>query len=56
MKDDVDLIERGGDRLTIAQVAFNEFNAVRYPRRLSAPVRLRLQIIENSDLPSFAHE
>ena len=56
MKDDVDLIERDGNCLTIAQVAFNEFHVVPYPCRLYAPVRLRLQIIEGSDLPPFAHE
>src|SRR5438552_19120739 len=56
VKDDVDVVERGADCFAIAQVAFNEFHLIRYPRRFSAAMRLRLKIIQDAYLPSFAHE
>src|SRR6266581_6981387 len=56
VKDDVDVVKRGADRFAIAQVAFNEFHLIRYPRRFSAAMRLRLKIIQDAYFPAFSHE
>src|SRR6266513_6317680 len=56
VKDDVDVIQRGADCFAIAQVAFNEFHLIRYPRGFSAALRLRLKIIQDAYIPAFAHE
>ena len=42
MKDDVDLVERGRDRFTIANIAFDEFRFGINPIWFSALVRVRL--------------
>jgi len=55
-KDDVDSVERGGDGVAIAQIAFNEFRLVGDPRRLAALVRVRFQVIEHAHFPAFADE
>src|SRR5581483_135003 len=56
VKDDVDLIQSGGDRCAIPDVALDKFRAFVDPRRLAAFVRVRLEIIEYANLPAFAHE
>src|SRR6266481_4209215 len=56
VKHDVDLVERGADRFTIAHVALHEFHVIRYPRGFSPAMRLRFKVIKDSDAPSFTHE
>ena len=56
MKYEINLVERGGDRVAIAQIALDEFRIFVNPRWLAATVRLRLQIVESAHLPPFAHE
>ena len=41
MKDDVNLVERGGDRVAIAQVAFNELSGRINPVWFAAFMRVR---------------
>ena len=56
VKDDVDLIQRGGDRFAIADVAFDEFHFRVDPSRLAAAMRLWFEIIEHPNVPAFVHE
>ena len=56
VKNNVDPIERGSNRIAIPHVALDEFRLGIYPCRLSAAVRLRLEIIQRANLPTFAHE
>src|SRR4029077_520880 len=56
VKNNVDLIERGSNRIAIPHVAQDEFRLGIYPCRLSAAVRLRLEIIQRAHLPAFAHK
>ena len=56
VKNNVDPIERGSNRIAIPHVALDEFRLGIYPCRLSAPVRLRLEIIQCANLPTFTHE
>ena len=56
VKNNVDPIERGSNRIAIPHVALDEFGLGIYPCRLSAAVRLRLEIIQRAHLPTFAHE
>src|SRR6266567_4669392 len=56
VKNNVDPIERGSNRIPISHVALDEFSLGIYPCRLSAAVRLRLEIIQRAHLPTFAHE
>src|SRR6476660_6649310 len=56
MKNNVDSIERSSNRIAIPHVALDEFAVGIYPCRLSAAVRLRLEIIQRAHLPTFTHE
>src|SRR5215469_14508955 len=56
VKNNVDPIERDRNRIAIPHVALDEFRVGIYPCRLSAAVRLRLEIIQSAYLPTFAHE
>ena len=56
VKNNVDPVERGSDRIAIPHVALDEFRLGIYPCRLSAAVRLRLEIIQRANRPAFAHE
>ena len=55
VKDDVDLVQSGGDRVAISQIALDEFRAFINPVWLAALVRVRLEIIEHAHFPAFAH-
>ena len=48
VKHDIDVVERAGHRLAIAQVAFDKFGLAANPSRLAAPVCLRLEIVEDA--------
>jgi hypothetical protein len=54
--ENVDPIERGSNGIAIPHVTLDEFRVEIYPCRLSAAVRLRLEIIQRANLPTFAHE
>ena len=55
VKHDVDVVQRGGDRLAIGNVAFNELDVlIDYPRRLAVAMRLRFEIIQNAHSPAVA--
>src|SRR6266480_4128979 len=56
MKDDVDLIERGGDRCAVAQIALDKFGFFVDPSRLPAAMRLRFEIIKDANFPALMHE
>src|SRR5881409_1918008 len=56
VEDDVDLVERGGNRVTITQITVNEFRLLVDPSRLSAAMSLWFQIIERPDLPAVIHQ
>jgi hypothetical protein len=56
VENNLDPIERGSNLIAIPHVALDEFRRGIYPRRLSAAVRLRLDIIQRAHLPTFAHE
>jgi hypothetical protein len=56
VKNNVYPIERGSNRIAIPHVTLDEFRVGIYPGRLSAAVRLRLEIIQRAHLPTFAHE
>jgi len=56
VKNNVDPIERGSNRIAIPHVALDEFGPGVYPCRLSAAVRLRLEIIQRAYLPAFSNE
>ena len=56
VKNNLDPIERGSNRIAIPHVALDEFRLGIYPCRPSAAVRLRLEIIQSAHLPTFAHE
>jgi hypothetical protein len=56
VKNDLYLVERGGNGVAVAQIALNEFRVLVDPSRLSAAMSLRLQIIERPNLPAFIHE
>ena len=56
VKNNVDPIERSSNRIAVPHVALNEFGLGIYPRRFSAAVGLRLEIIQRANLPTFAHE
>jgi hypothetical protein len=56
MENNVDSLERSSNRIAIPHVALDEFRFGIYPRRFSAAVRLRLEIIQSAHLPAFAHE
>jgi hypothetical protein len=56
VKNNLDPIERRSNRIAIPHVALDEFCLGIYPCRLSAAVRLRLDIIQRAHLPTFAHE
>src|SRR5436190_21729893 len=56
VKNDVNPVQRSGNRITIPDVALDEFGVGIYPCRLSAAVCLRLEIIQRAHLPTFAHE
>src|SRR5438094_9516101 len=56
VKNHVDASERSGNRIAIPHVALDEFSLGIYPCRLSAAVRLRLEIIQSAHLPTLAHE
>ena len=56
VKNDVNPVQRGGNRIPIPDVALDEFGVGIYPCRLSAAVCLRLEIIQRTHLPTFAHE
>src|SRR4029453_13709611 len=50
VKNHVDLVERGGNRIAITQITLNEFRFLVDPGRLSPPVSLWFQIIERPNL------
>ena len=56
VKDNVDLVERRGDRFPVADVAFDGFGFGIDPRWLSSAMRIRLKIIEHANLQSFAQK
>src|SRR4051812_7393986 len=56
MKYDVDSGERGGDRIAIAQISLNKFRSGVDPGWFAAAMRLRLEIVENTHAPAFAHK
>src|SRR5204863_8916424 len=56
VKNNLDPIERGSNRIAVSHVALDQFGLGVYPCRLSAAVRLRLEIIQRAHLPTFAHE
>ena len=56
MKNNVDLVERGRDRVSIAHVTFDKFRGRIDPRWFAALMRVRLDIIEHTNFPSLAQE
>ena len=56
MKDDVDVIERGGYCFPIAHVALDELRVFVCPCGFAAPVRILLKIVEHTHFPSFPDE
>ena len=56
VKNDIDLVERGGDRVAITQIAVNEFRLLVDPRWYSAAMSLWFQIVERPNLPAIVHE
>ena len=56
MKNDIYLVERGGNRIAITQIAVNEFRLLVDPRWFSAAMSLWFQIIERPNLPAIIHE
>jgi hypothetical protein len=56
VKNNVDVVERSSNRITIPHVSPDEFGLGIYPCRLSAAVGLRLEIIQRANLPTLAHE
>ena len=56
VKNNVDVVERSGNRIAVPHVALDEFGLGIYPCRLSAAVGLRLEIIQRANLPTLAHE
>ena len=56
MKHNVDAVERSSDRVAIPHVALDKFRLGIYPWRLSAAVRLRLEIIHCPHRPAFRYE
>src|SRR5689334_15852753 len=56
MKNNVHLIERGSNCFAITNIAFNKFRVWIDPVGFAPAMRVRLQIIEHSHPPAFAHE
>jgi hypothetical protein len=54
VEDNLYVVQRVRDGFSIGQIAFDELDVVPDPRRLAAPMRLRLEVIENPDLPAFS--
>ncbi len=52
----VNLVERGGDGVAIAHIAFDKFDVLVDPGRFAAPMRLRLEIVEHAHRPAFANK
>ena len=56
MKNDIDICEHSRNRFSIAQIALNEFRTVIDPGWFAALVRVRLNVVENANLPPFTYE
>src|SRR5438045_3850460 len=56
VKNNVDPVQGSRNSIAIPHVALDEFRFWIYPCWFSAPMCLRLQIIQSAHLPTFAHE
>src|SRR5947209_10920581 len=56
MKYHVDPVERSSDRSAVANIAFNEFGFRIDPAGLSEPVCIRLEVVQDSNLPTLANQ
>jgi hypothetical protein len=56
MKDNVDLVEGGCDRVAVTHIAFNKLNGRIDPRGFTATMRVWLEVIEHANFPALTHE